>query len=455
MERRKFLKYGSLAAVGLTAAACNSGNWFGDRSRDRTSDSSESADFGKLEKTYLTLGIVPVTNCAPLVIAQEKGFFERYGLTVGFSKKANWDVLQEGLLDGSLDGAQAPFGMPMLAQLGAEEAPMVSLMLLNVNDGSITLAEKAWQAGIRSSLDYFSFQDFADSYRKYLRRFEEPPGFGIDSPGSMANYLSRYWFSAIGINPDLDLELAEIPPSQMIFKLQAGEIGGYSVGSPWNQLAVREKAGFVTYVNRDIWQGHPGYVLATMEPWIEENPTTARALVAAILEACQFCDRPENTTEIAQILSDSRYVDAETGLIQSVLGRSYDYGGFDGQERVVDIPDYTIFHFQETDYLKKPDSANYPWQSYGTWLLTQMIRWNQLDLYDYPKDADERIEQIYPVEIYEEVAKALNLEIPSDRMKVEPPDAFIDRQQFDPSEPVAYLNKFDIRANRPRQFALG
>ncbi len=32
-----------------------------------------------LEKTTLTLGFIPLTDCAPLVIAEELGYFAKYG----------------------------------------------------------------------------------------------------------------------------------------------------------------------------------------------------------------------------------------------------------------------------------------------------------------------------------------------------------------------------------------
>ncbi|HEY9198997.1 MAG TPA: ABC transporter substrate-binding protein, partial [Gammaproteobacteria bacterium] len=35
-----------------------------------------------LEKTALTLGFIPLTDCAPLVIAKEHGHFAKYGLDV-------------------------------------------------------------------------------------------------------------------------------------------------------------------------------------------------------------------------------------------------------------------------------------------------------------------------------------------------------------------------------------
>jgi nitrate/nitrite transport system substrate-binding protein len=104
--------------------------------------------------------------------------------------------------------------------------------------------------------------------------------------------------------------------------------------------------------------------------------------------------------------------------------------------------------------MQAPDNANYPWMSHGVWLLTQMVRWNQLpDIKEYPANADELIETIYPPGIYTEVAQAMGITIPTERMKVEPGSVFIDGREFDPADPVGYINGFDIRAGRPQHFA--
>ncbi|NEO97526.1 MAG: ABC transporter substrate-binding protein [Symploca sp. SIO2E9] len=454
MDRRNFLKYISLAAGGFGFTACGKGNFFNSSNRELSSDSSQKDIFGKLEKTYLTLGIVPVIECAPLIIAKEEGFFERYGLTVGFSKQSDWKAVQDALIKGSLDASVALFGMPMLAQLGKVDAPIVSLMLLNLNGSSITLAKKVWEAGVRPSIDYFHFQEFAYAYRKYVRGLEQPPKLAIDFPASMDNYNSRYWLSAMGINPEKEVEMVEFGPSQMIYKIQAGIVNGYCVSEPWNQQAALEKAGFTSYVSRNIWKGHPGKVLATMQPWVEENPNTARALVAAVLEACQFCDQLDNRQSIAQKISSQRYLHSKVKYTEASLIGNYNYGSFDQKQRVEEITDFYIFHFQDTNYLKPPNHANYPWRSYGIWLLTQMIRWRQLEMRQYPADADEIIDRIYPVKIYEDSAKALEIELPSERLKIEPTEVFIDKREFDPSQPVEYLNSFTIRAGSPQLFAL-
>ena len=460
MDRRKFIKYSGLATAGFTVAACSGGGDDtppADTSTDTstTTTSTDVPDFGTLEKTDLTVGIIPLTDCAPIVIAKEKGFFEKYGLNVTVSKEASWATVRDGLIKGRLDASHALCGMPMLTELGPEKAPMRSLMMLDYNGNAMTLSRNAWEAGIRPLIDYASFDEFGAAYSSYIKGQSEPPTFAMVFPSSMHNYNTRYWMSAMGIDPEKDVKLIVIPPPQMVENLKAGTMDGYCVGEPWNQRAVFDGAGFTATVDRDVWNGHPEKVLGTMQGWIDANPNTAKALVAAVLEACQFCDVPENRLEVVEIISRRPYVNAKVDYAKASMLGKYNYGGFDDVDRNTDIPDFNLFHFVEgTDYLSPPDHANYPWRSHGVWLLTQMIRWNQIDIKEYPADADSIIDSIYPSAIYEEVATALNVPLPTEKMKVEPGSVFIDGREFDPSDPVGYLNGFDIRAHKPGFFAM-
>lgn len=440
MKRRQVLKYGTLGTASCLIAACQ-----GEFLAPHSGPAGE-ATFAPLEKSNLTLGFLPVADAAPLIVAREKGLFARYGLTVNLSRQSTWADIEQGLLTWRFDAAQAPFALPLSVQLGAQAAPLISLMVLNLNGGAITLGKQAWQAGIRPGPDYTNFPEFASSFRDYLRRTSEPLKFATDSPISMDSYLCRYWLAAMGINPELEIEWLEFPPFQVSNKLQAGIVRGYCGGDPWHQQSVRQQAGFVPYTNRDIWQGHPSKVLAAMDGWVKKYPATARALVAALLAACQFCDRPENRSEVAGLLSQSQYLNLDASFIEPSLGGQYLYSTLAGEEKTASVPDFQIFHFQETSYLKPPNQANYPWRSQAIWVLTQMIRWHQLDLSEYPPDADQLLAKIYPVAIYEEVARALGIALPKEQMKIEPAAVFIDRRQFDPGQPVAYLHQFGIRA---------
>jgi len=458
MDRRKFLKYSSLTAAGFSLASCASGG--DDAAAPDAADSGISTaaavDFGPLEKTDLTLGIIPLTDCAPLVVGAEKGIYAKYGLNVTISKEASWATVRDGLVGGRLDASHALCGMPMLTALGPDKAPMRSLMMLDRNGNAMTLSKNAWDAGLRPMTEYSGgFDEFGTAYREYITGQSEPPTFAMVFPSSMHNYNTRYWMSAMGIDPENDVNLIVIPPPQMVENMKAGTMDGYCVGEPWNQRAVFDNVGFTATVDRDVWNGHPEKVLGTMQSWIDENPNTARALVAATIEACQYCDVPENRLEVVEIISARPYVNAKVDYAKASMTGTYDYGGFDETDRVTPIPDFNLFHMLDgLEYLTPPDNANYPYKSHGVWLLTQMIRWNQIDQTEYPADADQIISEIYPTEIFEEVSEAMGLPIPSDSMKMEPGSVFIDGRAFDPSDPVGYLNGFDIRAGAPKQFAL-
>ncbi|MEA5533446.1 CmpA/NrtA family ABC transporter substrate-binding protein [Crocosphaera sp. XPORK-15E] len=446
MKRRNFLKYTSLGLAGLGFTACSNLDIFSPNNQQK------NLDLGSLEKPNLILGFVPTQDAAPLIIAQEKGLFERYGLTVTLKRYDTWEAVEKDLLEWRSDAAQLPYSFPMMAQLGEKQAPLISLMNLNLNGSAIALTQKAWEAGIRPSVDYFNFADFEVGMRNYLRNREKSAKFAVDSKFSMDAYLTRYWLSALGLMPDSEVELVEFPASQMVYKLQAGMIDGDSVSAPWNQQTVLNKAGFITHISRDIWQGHPNKILATMDGWTRKNPTTTKALMAALIEACQYCDRSNNYTEISEILAKPNYLNLDATLIKPTLEGKYSYSSEVSEKYQQTIPDFTIFNHREATYLKDKDNANYPWRSHAVWMLTQMVRWHQLDSSDYPKDADKLLDKIYPVTFYEEVAKGLNIALPSDTMKQEPATAFIDGRAFDPSQPVAYLNQFPIRASRPQFF---
>ena len=63
-------------------------------------------------------GIIPLTDCAPIVIAQEKGYFKKYGLNTAISKEASWANIRDKVSIGALDGAHMLAGMPIAATLG-------------------------------------------------------------------------------------------------------------------------------------------------------------------------------------------------------------------------------------------------------------------------------------------------------------------------------------------------
>ena len=56
-------------------------------------------------KQELRIGFLPLTDCAVLVAALERGFFEKYGLHVTLQREVSWANIRDRVAFGELDAA--------------------------------------------------------------------------------------------------------------------------------------------------------------------------------------------------------------------------------------------------------------------------------------------------------------------------------------------------------------
>lgn len=94
------------------------------------------------EKTELNIGFLPLTDCAVLVAAQERGLFEKYGLQVSLEREVSWANIRDRVAFGSLDAAHMLAPMPLAASLGIDGLgiPMQSAFSMGLNGSAITLS---------------------------------------------------------------------------------------------------------------------------------------------------------------------------------------------------------------------------------------------------------------------------------------------------------------------------
>ena len=73
----------------------------------------------------LIVGFTAELACAPLVVAAELGLWSRHGLSVQLRRELGVAGLRDRLLDGSLQAAQVPCGLPLalLAASAPSESP--------------------------------------------------------------------------------------------------------------------------------------------------------------------------------------------------------------------------------------------------------------------------------------------------------------------------------------------
>lgn len=434
------------------------------------------AELLDVEKDKLTFGFIKLTDCAPLVIAKEKLFFEEEGLDVKLEAQANWKILLDRVISGELDGAHMLSGQPIAATIGfGTKAHIITSYSLDYNGNAITVANDLWKEmqKVDSALDTPTPKHpiTADSLKPIVasrKAAGTPMRMGMVFPVSTHNYEIRYWLAAAGITPgfyldrksgaidatgttDAEVLLSVTPPPQMPATLEAKTIEGYCVGEPWNQQAVIRGIGVPVVTNYEIWKNNPEKVFGVTKEWADANPKTLIAITKALIRAGKWLDETDasgklvNREEAARILSRSQYVGADYEVIRNSMTGYFYFQKTDKQS----MPDFNVFfkHY-----------ASYPWYSDCIWFLTQMRRWGQIP--EVKPDAwfHETAHQIYRPDIYRAAAAELVKEGHLENSEIPPEDTdgyrpvttdFIDGNQYDGHKPLEYIKSFKIGIKDP------
>lgn len=354
-------------------------------------------------KQDLRIGFLPLTDCAVLVAALERGFFEKYGLHVTLQREVSWANIRDRVAFGELDAAHMLAPMPLAATLGIDGLgiPMQAAFSLGLNGSAITIASPLMQAMRERDPQALCTAPLRAHGLKHLlsAQVSRKLVFASVYPFSQHHYLLQAWLQDGGLVVGQDVEIRVIPPSHMVAALAQGEIDGYCAGEPWNQQAVSRGIGQVAVTSYDLWNNGPEKVLGVTRTWAETNPETHQALLCALLEAAQWLDEPHNRVRIAELLSRAEYLGMPLAVIQPPLLGRYRYAP-DEPERL--LPDFNVF----ARY-----AANFPWHSHGMYFLQQMQATGQL--VTMPADPATLLAQVYCTPLYRLAAETLSLPYPT------------------------------------------
>ena len=350
----------------------------------------------------LTLGIVPLTDCAVLVAAQEKGFFRRAGLDVTLSAEPSWANVRDKVAVGALDGAQMLATMPLTSTLGlaGTPEPTITAMGLGLNGNAITVSRALHErmvaalptlAGDPAQAGAALRAVIRSGHQAQRRRLILASVF----PTATHTYQLRYWLAAAGIDPVRDVQLVVVPPQRMAAHLQDGLIDGYCVGEPWNSVSVAAGIGQTIVTSYEIWNNHPEKVFGVAESWAVAHAGAHQALLQALLQAARWADASEHREELAGLVA--RHIDVPLPIVLASLTGRFHYSA----DRQVALPDFHVFYRY---------AATFPWRSHATWFLAQMSRWHELDR---DLDADALARRVYRTDLYRQAAGALGWPCPA------------------------------------------
>jgi len=411
-SRRDFFKLGAASALGAATLMGLVPSGVRTMAYAAGSDAPEITD--------VKIGFIPLTDCAPIVVAAEMGFDKKYGIKITPSKEASWAAIRDKTVNGELHAAHVLYGLMYGVQLGigGQQKDMAVLMTLNHNGQGITLANQLKEKGVKDGRSLKRLLDNENRDYTFAQTFPT---------GTHAMWLN-YWLAANGINPMKDVKSIVVPPPQMVANMRIGNMDGYCVGEPWNARAIFDKVGYTVATSQDIWTDHPEKVLGTTAEFVAKNPNTSRAMIMAILDACRYIEANENRAKVAKLIAGKAYVNAPEEVIAGRFVGDYD----NGIDKKWKDPNFMKF-FED-------GRVNFPYLSDGMWFLTQHKRWGLLKSDpDYLTVATK----INQVKLYSEAASQLGISVPKDVMRS---SKLMDGVVWDGKNPAAYAASCKIKA---------
>lgn len=378
------------------------------------------------EQDKLRIGIVAISSCAPIVIARERGLFQKYGISTTLSMENGWAAARDKLISGENQATHFKYSQSVASTLGvsgAPKVPIISPWTLARNGSAFLISMRVKE---RLSKDPATWRSFIEN----AKHAGASPAIAVPFLAGFHAMFYRYFLASAGIHPDKDIRFIVLPPAQMVQNMRVGAMSACAMVEPWGTRGVQEKVAYIAFYGHDLWPAHPVKSFSLLESYAERNPKTVLALLRALQEASQYCDEIANRPEIAKVLSVTNYLNTPVRSLLPSLAGKYDYG------RGVSYNDNRhVLRFHK-------ENCNYPQPKEVAWFISQFRRWGML-----PSAPDYKVvcQRVCRPDIYETAMKGIGF---STYRQDKGPMTFFDGKTFDPSDAENYAHSFALGSIR-------
>ena len=314
----------------------------------------------------LRLGYLPLTDAAPLIIAQELGFAAEEGLALDLVRVGSWAQSRDLLGTGGIDAAHMLVPLPIAQSLGLGPAyPEFDLLMVLSQGGQAIAASSALEARLRDGGHGFEFDDPLAARAALAKAHPGQLRVGVPFPFSTQAELVRHWLDGTDLAHRLTIHT--VPPPQMADALAADEVDACCVGEPWASFAVEQGRGALLLAGRAIWAAAPEKGLVMTRDRAEARPGQTGRLMRALWRAGRWLDQPDARSTAAEILSRAGYLNLSPEICErGLLGRLH----VTATGELRHFPDFVRFHAQ---------GATFPWRSIAAMLGARMAQRHGLD----------------------------------------------------------------------------
>lgn len=393
------------------------------------------------------IGFLPLVDAALPILAREQGFAEAEGVRIELVRDTTWATVLDRLLYGHTDAAHliAPLAIATTLGRGRPAVPLTVPFVLGLNGNAVTFSAQLAEAcaltdGLADPVRLgVALGEVARARVAAGRRLR----FGVVHRYSSHNYMLRYWLAAVGIAPDVDVEIVVTSPPFAADALAAGDVDGICVGEPWNSVAVERGVGRIALVTAQIWRRGVEKVLALRQADAESRRDELAALLRALHAAARHFVEPDAVSENATILARAEYCNAP---VDTVMRAITDRIRIVPSAAPLYVPDF-MFQYRE--------AANFPWRSQAAWLYSQMTRWDRTS---FSASEAEAAQGVFRPDIYRAALSDAGATLPGASSKLEGAvtdalgvgaaqgrlilgsDTFFDHRTFDPDDIPGYLS---------------
>lgn len=165
--------------------------------------------------------------------------------------------------------------------------------------------------------------------------------------------------------------------------------------------------------------------------FVDKYPKATQAIMMAVMEAQQWCDKPANRREMSEIVGKRQWFNVP---VADIIGRAngdinYGNGRLEKGTR-------QFMKFWQ-------DNASYPFKSHDMWFVTEDIRWGK---FEPTTDIKAMVDKVNREDLWKAAAKSLGVaaaDIPTSTSRGK--ETFFDGKVFDPENPSAYLKSLSIK----------
>ncbi|WP_425098721.1 CmpA/NrtA family ABC transporter substrate-binding protein [Tropicibacter sp. S64] len=357
-----------------------------------------------MKETLLSVGFMPLTDAAPLIVAQEMGFAEEEGIALDLRRAPSWSSLRDMLSFGQVDAAHMLSPVPIATALGfgGAGAPLSAVSVLSVN-GNVIGVSRALEEKLRAAGHDFDFADAEKAGRALIGVAQGKLRIGVPFPFSMHAELVFYWLAALGYAVPDGVAVRTVPPPLMAEAIAEGEIDAFCVGEPWGTKTVENNVGALLLPGNAIWNFAPEKVLAVRADWAQTETSLTDRLIRAVWRAGRWLADPASRMLATEMLARKHYLDLAPDLLErSLSGRLVISAR--GEDR--EVPGFVDFH---------AGAAGFPWRSQAEWIGRQLATRIGKD----PDAAARLARGVYRSDVYRRALEETAADLPGASSKVE------------------------------------